>query len=128
MKKILVIILLVQILSLTCKDLLTYAHFYLNQDFIAANYCVNREFTETLCSGKCYLKKSIEQNQKENQDIPSPTTEKKTIPVFLSLDANALTSNSFDQSKKQAITYLTDVYSFTYLNRIFHPPKNSFHS
>jgi len=124
-KKIVVIVLLIQMLSLTCKDLLTYAYFYANQDYIANNFCVNRDVPEILCSGRCYLKKSIEANQKDHQDVPNPTTEKKTIPVFLSMENNALLSYAFGEGTDLKIDYLSDSYSFTYLNRIFHPPKNA---
>ena len=37
-----------------------FTYFQLNRDFIAENYCVNKERPITLCYGQCFLNKGIE--------------------------------------------------------------------
>lgn len=36
-----------------------YLNFKVNQEFIAANLCVEREIEESTCNGNCQLKKSL---------------------------------------------------------------------
>ena len=49
------------------KDFIT-AGFYLNQDFIAANYCENLEHPELHCEGICQLKKSLKNAADQDQE------------------------------------------------------------
>ncbi len=36
-----------------------FAYFHLNRDYIAENYCVNKEEPITLCYGQCFLTKGL---------------------------------------------------------------------
>lgn len=49
------------------KDFIT-AGFYLNRDFIAANYCENLEHPELHCEGICQLKKSLKNAADQDQE------------------------------------------------------------
>ena len=84
MKKVISISLSALILFLTVKDLLTYAQFFINQDFISNNLCINRDKPEKMCHGKCYLKKSIQENQEQEKKIPNPVKDKNSEIVFFS--------------------------------------------
>jgi hypothetical protein len=53
-------------LSANCTQLFVYAGFTLNQKYIAAELCVNRDKPELNCNGKCYLMRKLKQaEQKE---------------------------------------------------------------
>ena len=64
-----------------------YLNFKVNQEFIAANLCVEREIEESTCNGNCQLKKSlamveVTKPQKENFQV---TIESHITGLFLSL-------------------------------------------
>lgn len=44
--------------------------FYLNQQYIAKNLCVNRDKPSLHCNGKCHLNKKLKEEDKRDQDNP----------------------------------------------------------
>ncbi|MBI1228295.1 MAG: hypothetical protein GC192_23880 [Bacteroidetes bacterium] len=66
MRKSISIVLIVLIAALSAKDLLMWASFKLNQDFIANVLCENRFNAEVMCNGKCYFTKKIKEGNEEN--------------------------------------------------------------
>lgn len=62
-------LLIVTVLSANYSNLFVYAGFKLNQNYIAANLCVNRNKPWLHCNGRCYLMKKIQQaNEKEKAE------------------------------------------------------------
>jgi len=56
-------VLLVLLVITEMGSLLSLVAFQTNQDFIAANLCVNRDRPELECNGKCQLIKTLEEQQ-----------------------------------------------------------------
>ncbi|PSL45626.1 hypothetical protein CLV51_104332 [Chitinophaga niastensis] len=52
--------------------------FYLNQQYIAANLCENRNKPEMHCNGKCHLKKQLNEEDKKNQENPERRADNKS--------------------------------------------------
>ena len=53
------------------KNSIAYIYFKVNQDYIAHNLCVQKETTDNLCLGNCYLEaiqKRLEQNSNKNNN------------------------------------------------------------
>ena len=123
MKKLIVIFLSMVLLSLSFKDLIIHAHFYLNRSFIAKSFCVNLNNPELSCHGKCYLKKSIKENQEQENKLPNPTEEKNINNLFISVYVNLFISNTREDYKNKATFINSTFYSFTYLKEIFRPPQ-----
>lgn len=44
--------------------------FYLNQDDIAKNWCVNRDKPAMRCNGKCHLRKQLREEDRKDQENP----------------------------------------------------------
>lgn len=44
--------------------------FYLNQDYIAKNWCVNRDKPAMRCNGKCHLGKQLREEDRKDQENP----------------------------------------------------------
>lgn len=64
--KLLAHLLILASLSANCTQLFVYAGFTMNQQYIAAELCVNRDKPELNCKGKCYLMRKLKQaEQKE---------------------------------------------------------------
>lgn len=61
--------------------------FNLNRDFIAKNLCENRDRPKLNCKGNCVLMKKMKQEQKQEQNAPSP--------LKLEITSIVLSSRSF---------------------------------
>ena len=58
--------------------------FWLNKDYIAANFCVNKNKPQMHCNGKCFLAKEKQDAEKQNQQPNSDRKDKFEIqPFFL---------------------------------------------
>jgi len=66
-------LLIVALLSSNFSTLFIFAGFKMNQDYIAAHLCVNRNKPWLHCNGKCYFMRKIKQEQEKekNQDLQS---------------------------------------------------------
>ncbi|WEK17534.1 MAG: hypothetical protein P0Y49_12080 [Candidatus Pedobacter colombiensis] len=61
------VLLLFSLLSANFANLFVFAGFELNQKYIAAELCVNKNRPELHCNGKCYLMKKLKQAQDKEQ-------------------------------------------------------------
>ncbi|MBS1508489.1 MAG: hypothetical protein JSS79_17755 [Bacteroidetes bacterium] len=52
-----------------------FTYFQLNRDFIAENYCVNKDRPITMCYGQCFLNKGIQLVD----DVPNPDRLTSTV-------------------------------------------------
>jgi len=70
--------------------LLVTATFLANQDYIAANLCVNKDHPEMHCNGHCQLDKKLNEDQKQNQPNSSDKRISFEASVFLFNEANPI--------------------------------------
>lgn len=89
MKATLATSLLILITLITVKEAVYIALFQANQDYIAENFCENKDITqdisERVCQGKCYVQKVIvESNQNDSQDQIIPTLEFEKTNLIVS--------------------------------------------
>lgn len=98
------------------------AHFFIQQDQIAAIFCINQDKPEMKCDGKCELSKRLSEAQ-EKEKSPENITLKElnlvfTIPVFAGL-------NNSDFAIKELKLFPSahfskgDIRGFDF----FHPPR-----
>ncbi len=81
MKSLLAILLIFALLLQTTSYYSRVAIFYLNQDFVAENLCMDREEEDSDCEGACFLEKELEtENSTHNE---SQNTETKEIKLSL---------------------------------------------
>jgi hypothetical protein len=66
MRKSISILFIVLIAALSAKDLLMWASFKLNQDYIANTLCENRFNADVMCNGKCYFNKKVKEGNEDN--------------------------------------------------------------
>ncbi len=123
MRQLVAISLAVLIVSLTLKDMMTYVHFLYNRADIVETLCVNRDKPERKCEGKCFLKKQIEEDHKEDAVIPNLLKEFSSNIVFLPTNNTSFTSVLFYVNNKQLIVYTDDEHSYNYSKDVFHPPQ-----
>ncbi|WP_143087601.1 hypothetical protein [Chitinophaga sp. YR627] len=52
--------------------------FYLNQEYIAQNLCVNKDKPQLHCNGRCHLKKQLNEEEKRDQNNPERRTDNRS--------------------------------------------------
>ncbi|WP_210198411.1 hypothetical protein [Aquimarina sp. U1-2] len=111
------------------QNVYTWTKFLVNQDYIAAFLCINKERPKLQCNGKCFLMQQLKQNEpKQSEDEQFPLTEiTKTEFIDFSKISDKSLPNKIPSLKKQFSLYHFGTYE--QVNReIFHPPKVYFAS
>ena len=52
--------------------------FYINQEFIAKNLCINRNNPGMKCNGHCQLKRKLSEEEKKEQESPERRTDNRS--------------------------------------------------
>ncbi len=118
--KLLAQLLILTSLSANCTQLFVYAGFTMNQKYIAAELCVNRDKPELNCQGKCYLMRKLKQAEQkekahENEKL-NPVLQPGIVVERLSL---SVPSFLITVCKPSELTFTLPVRSMP----IFQPPK-----
>lgn len=95
--------------------------FYLNQEYIVKNLCVNRNKPAMHCNGKCHLSKKLKEEDKRDQDNPERKDHRSEIFYAAWLEPASLTA---------AVTANIAHYPHPYCigapidrpDAVFHPP------
>ncbi|MBK7885248.1 MAG: hypothetical protein IPJ81_16805 [Chitinophagaceae bacterium] len=98
------------------------AAFKINQDFIAANLCINRFEVIPVCKGSCYLENQLNQDQKQQQKFPDLKT--KEINLFcqhntIELPTQVIIFNNNTSYPKFNISFISSAH----LRSVFRPPS-----
>lgn len=80
MRKSILYILLLSFLYQSTSSIWIIASFYINQDYIAKNICINRFDLIPVCKGKCFLQKELSSDS-EKQQFPK-IKKQETQPLF----------------------------------------------
>jgi hypothetical protein len=121
LKYIISAILILSILSFQFSDLLVYISFKINQDYIAKNLCVEKDIVGSTCKGCCQLKKKLENNAKQKEQVPPAQNSKQNIDFFT---FNYLINNYFPLPVEVTKSYLCRLNNYKFLSSIFRPPEN----
>lgn len=114
------VLLSVLILSISVHKTAIHASFSMNQDYIAANLCVEKDTEGSTCNGQCYLKKQLDET-KENAQSNLVNTPDHLLNLFLDQDIVPNSKEAFAHNLKFE-AYLSP-YSSSFPTDIFHPPK-----
>ena len=121
MNKIIAIILLFGVLFQSMNKLVVILDYQVHKDYISKNLCENRNHPEKKCCGKCYLKKQLNNTEKDSNK--SKTGERFGVDYFISY---------FEFQPKPVYAAAEDIrltglraqsYSFRPLLSVFHPPQ-----
>lgn len=103
--------------------LLVYAGFKINQQYIAATLCENRNKPDLHCNGQCYLRKQLRQTEERQQHQSTKGMITKVEVVF---DINAAIVPAYVPAASAGKIY--PVYHTTFTSRhihaIFRPPQH----
>lgn len=95
--------------------------FYVNQDYIAKNICINRFDAVPTCKGQCFLTKELKASEKKGQKLPNTTY--KEIQLFCENEIPFSFQNPTILFKKSYPILKIDNQKSTYIFSIYHPPK-----
>jgi len=99
------------------------ADFYINQDSIIAEKCINKDKPELHCNGQCYLKKEL--NFQKNISADQENTELKTF-IFTPIFSQKISAVEIDRIFASTIDfnhYYNLSYSFLYSPKLLNPPQ-----
>lgn len=114
------IVLLTLMFSVSCRELVHFAVFKLNQEYITKVFCINRAKPELKCDGKCYLKKSIDASKEERKSKPASPPDEKSIVLFYDF-ATVPTETPDEAKSNKYFTYLALILTGRSKD-IHHPP------
>lgn len=115
------ITLLLALVSANLSRFFIYAEFELNQKFIAAELCENKDKPQLHCNGKCYLMKKLKDAEEKEKKQEQAAQKKGVQDVFL-VSTPLLINFSMpllEQHKPTAIPFKLPKIS----SEIFHPPS-----
>ena len=120
MKRFVLIFLVLALFCQLSQNTFTLVKFYLNQDYISSNLCVNRFDAMPICKGQCYLSKELkksEKNEKKQSNI-----KEKNVQYFL-VNETIIEYNLISNIHVKHVVYpFHNFYSLITNLRIFHPP------
>ena len=95
--------------------------FYINQDYIAKNVCINRFDAVPICNGKCYLDNKLKASEKEAQKFPIIIY--KEVQLFLqdSIQFSFIVIRLLFKKKFPELYVGSQNSEFIF--SIYHPPK-----
>lgn len=122
MKKIVLYFLLMSFVFQSTSNLWIISSFYINQDYIAKNLCVNRFDKIPVCYGICFLSKQLKDNDKQEQKLPN--VKEKEIQLYFYTQNTSQINRKITavNANKVIITKDCDITN-PLLYSIFHPPK-----
>jgi hypothetical protein len=121
LKKLLSILLLVAFFAQTTSQFWIIASFFINRNYIAANICINRFDTIPVCKGSCYLKKKLNEDSKQQQNVPD--IKLKEITLFCEQQFSETSLKAITMDTEKHFLYNSHSHTSQYLQSVFHPPQ-----
>ncbi|WP_276088068.1 hypothetical protein [Pedobacter sp. JY14-1] len=100
------ITLFIALISTNLSRFFVYAEFVVNQKYIAAALCENRDKPEMHCNGKCYLMKKLKDAEEKEKKQEQANQKKGAQDIFV-VTAPLTVSFFKVESKKQRFPVLT---------------------
>jgi len=123
MKRFGAILLVFVIITSSLQDLITFATFKANQDYIATHLCVNRLDKIPRCQGSCYLQNKIASEHKDDLDgIPAPNLQDRLELVYLVSSKAMLPMEQDADAGLPLISKERALLSANHTRGIFRPP------
>lgn len=115
--KILILLSLVLLLTHVFSEQTIQMAFEMNSDYIQSELCINKDYPNSTCFGKCYFSNQIEKNQERKQ---SPEYQSNKHTYYLPVIADTENPN-YTECKAHTFEY-SFMYSGTYTTSLFRPP------
>lgn len=120
-KKLFCILLCFIVLLQNFGTAVVFISYKINQAYIAANLCENRNNPRMHCNGKCQLRKQLQREEQQEQKNPYAQKENKEVTLFCEQLVFSGEAPSFDITTELTAFYLMKP-TYSPANSIFHPP------
>ncbi|HPG08346.1 MAG TPA: hypothetical protein P5275_12095 [Saprospiraceae bacterium] len=122
MKRVLALLLAFILLALSCKDLIIYTIYQLDQSFIVENYCINKDRPELLCSGRCFIEQQITLDKNQKEDSAGIQTLLKSSPSEYYQHLIPFSLIPVRSHLNQLVSNNPELPMSLYQEDVFHPP------
>ena len=123
MKKFIGILLILLILASSLRDLITFASFKANQDYIANHLCINRFDEIPTCKGSCFLQQAINEDHENDLDGNSaPNLQHRVELVYVVNHCMDFTPNISLNLTTPALISEPFYLDNNYTSGVFRPP------
>ncbi|MBC9931114.1 hypothetical protein [Chitinophaga qingshengii] len=102
-------------------SVVVFISYKINQAYIAANLCENRNNPSMHCNGKCQLRKQLLKEEQQEQKNPYTQKENKEITLFCEQLIFSGEAPCFDIHTELTAFYLIKP-THSPANSVFHPP------
>ncbi|MEG0915743.1 MAG: hypothetical protein RSF68_01875 [Myroides sp.] len=122
MKKFILLTLLLSFIYQNTSSFWIITSFYINQDFISENICVNRFDKIPVCNGKCFLQKELTADSDKERQIPNIKLQ-ELQPLFYQ---TAFYQNAFVQEYVTSVIYPeynSEFVTSKLVFSVFQPPE-----
>ena len=121
LKRVFIIFVLGLIITQSVSKLWVLGSFYANREYITNNLCVNRFDAIPVCKGKCYLEKTLKENEQKERQLPD--FKQKEIQLFYQ---KSFFTSLADQQTEIQLSFISleqKKYHYDFLASVFHPPQ-----
>lgn len=117
------LLLILLTLGVSTREWAIYSLFRINQDALAAAFCINQNQPELQCNGHCFLKEKLNADREETAPpAPLPQYEQEKNPVFYLSSAPALPTASTSTQRIPRFEAVLKASLFS--NDCFRPPES----
>lgn len=111
----------ISIFTFQFSEGLIFISFKINQDYIAKNLCVEKDVKGSTCKGCCQLKKKLNENKEQKEQLPPQLLNKFDFTLY-----SCKTNEYGFQNAVKDIDFIgySTLYFFTYSFSVFHPPQS----
>ncbi|WP_448606882.1 hypothetical protein [Paenimyroides ceti] len=123
MKKAFVFLFLFSFLYQSTSSFWIITSFYINQEYIAKNICINRFDAIPVCNGKCYLSAELKKDQDKEGQIPTIKTPEIQPLFHLTFIYEAPYHSFIPFPEKSYPVYQSEALILYVLSGVFQPPE-----
>ena len=121
--KILPTSLIMLIMTMSARNLLTWASFNFHQEYIENTYCINITNATLDCGGVCYFNNQIKENtEKESSPISNRSLNKITQIIFLIPRIEMIDYQNFTSTTLKIQIPVILLIDNPFVKGVFHPP------
>jgi len=97
--------------------------FNINQDYIAASLCVNKDKPQLHCNGRCFLAKKLRQAEQNEEKQRAENQEKANVLFFCKLNRLELTGSIVNSNLQNFNPFYLKFKPSIFTIDIFKPPQ-----
>ncbi|UCS91789.1 hypothetical protein KZP23_13700 [Echinicola marina] len=95
----------------------------INKEYIAENFCINKDKPEMHCDGKCFLAEKLKSAQNQQEQQPGAIDFSRDFGIYI-IHENGIAFNKSQSICFKATAFYSENKIVFKAEGIFHPPKD----